>query len=230
MDRTCEVCKEGNSKYCCPACQIKTCSLTCVQNHKKESKCPGLRVAPPAPTPTGAKYDEEAFVQDYRFLEKVNTFADAKPVAKVNKRDKRIILARKFQQIAKLAEFHFLPETFSRAKQNQSKISRITGGLKQESEGPESGSSRSQQMIWSVDLLAKDSSVPVKTVHNLLDSESLLTVLSELSVKRLFLKLESRNERLEQSLLEITQEKWSDPLHSVLQGTRLIEYPIFVYE
>ena len=232
MDRTCEVCRQEASKYCCPACQMRTCSLTCVQAHKKESKCSGLKVAPSAPTVTSAKYDEEAFTQDYQFLEKVNSFAEVKQAVKVQKRDKRAQLARKFQQVAKLSEFHFLPETFSRAKVNQSKISRITAEAKQtgkESDEPESNSSRTQQMIWTVDLVSRPFSES-KTIHGVADSEPLSSILGDLPVNRLFLKVESRKERIEEPLQEIPKEKWSESLYSVLQGAKFIEYPTFVYE
>ena len=32
----CEVCKKNPFKYRCPACNMKTCSLTCVNGHKKQ--------------------------------------------------------------------------------------------------------------------------------------------------------------------------------------------------
>lgn len=32
----CEVCKKNPFKYRCPACNMKTCSLACVNGHKKQ--------------------------------------------------------------------------------------------------------------------------------------------------------------------------------------------------
>lgn len=179
-------------------------------------------------------------MQDYQFLEKVNTFAETQQATvQANKRDKRALLARKVQQVAKLAEFHFLPETFSRAKLNRSRISRITitkssaasvdGAQLQESE-PLPESTRVQQMVWTVDLVPKGRPSDVKTVHGIADSEALSAVLGDLAAARIFLKLESRKERIEEPLFEVPPGRWADSLYSILQGTRFIEYPTFVYE
>ena len=37
----CLICKENLSKYTCPGCQTKTCSLYCIKQHKLSSKCDG---------------------------------------------------------------------------------------------------------------------------------------------------------------------------------------------
>lgn len=39
---TCEMCKEKASKYTCPQCTTKTCSLECVKRHKAVGKCAGV--------------------------------------------------------------------------------------------------------------------------------------------------------------------------------------------
>lgn len=39
----CEVCAEQPSKYTCPGCARRTCSLPCSKRHKEESGCTGKR-------------------------------------------------------------------------------------------------------------------------------------------------------------------------------------------
>lgn len=39
----CEECKEKPSKYKCPGCSIRTCSLPCVNAHKDRTNCSGKR-------------------------------------------------------------------------------------------------------------------------------------------------------------------------------------------
>lgn len=39
----CEVCGKVQSKYKCPRCHKRTCSLTCVKQHKEETSCNGVR-------------------------------------------------------------------------------------------------------------------------------------------------------------------------------------------
>lgn len=39
----CEVCNHVPAKYTCPKCEVKTCSLRCLNIHKKELNCSGIR-------------------------------------------------------------------------------------------------------------------------------------------------------------------------------------------
>lgn len=40
---TCQVCKTKPSKYKCPGCCVRTCSLPCVKAHKESTGCNGKR-------------------------------------------------------------------------------------------------------------------------------------------------------------------------------------------
>ncbi|EER18252.1 conserved hypothetical protein, partial [Perkinsus marinus ATCC 50983] len=37
----CQVCKNNDFKYTCPACSMRTCSLECVNAHKAKTNCTG---------------------------------------------------------------------------------------------------------------------------------------------------------------------------------------------
>ena len=39
----CVICNTTDAKYCCPACNRRTCSLTCVRTHKTQFTCSGKR-------------------------------------------------------------------------------------------------------------------------------------------------------------------------------------------
>ena len=39
----CEPCGLHPAKYTCPRCQMKTCSLACVNQHKESQGCNGIR-------------------------------------------------------------------------------------------------------------------------------------------------------------------------------------------
>jgi len=68
----CEVCSSCAAKYCCPRCEVKTCSLICVQIHKKELDCDGKKYK------TGfkklEKFNDNDMSQDYRIM---NEFIEA---------------------------------------------------------------------------------------------------------------------------------------------------------
>nr|CAG8589454.1 7634_t:CDS:2 [Entrophospora candida] len=41
--KQCQLCKLENWKYKCPKCEMKTCSLGCVKEHKVKFGCDGVR-------------------------------------------------------------------------------------------------------------------------------------------------------------------------------------------
>lgn len=43
VNKQCEICQINEWIYTCPRCLIRTCSLTCVQQHKKDTECSGQR-------------------------------------------------------------------------------------------------------------------------------------------------------------------------------------------
>ena len=70
----CACCGEP-SRYRCPACDTRTCSLACVQRHKTERNCSGVRDA--AKKITISEFDDNALMRDYRFLEGVGRAVDS---------------------------------------------------------------------------------------------------------------------------------------------------------
>ncbi|KAF8642155.1 hypothetical protein HU200_067415 [Digitaria exilis] len=63
----CEECGEQPWKYRCPGCARLTCSLPCVQAHKRRTACTGKRPrTDPIPI---AQFDDNQLISDYNFLE-----------------------------------------------------------------------------------------------------------------------------------------------------------------
>ncbi|CAL4152758.1 unnamed protein product [Meganyctiphanes norvegica] len=67
---TCSVCSEHTAKYSCPACDVKSCSLTCVQSHKKNKPCMGVRDR--TVKVEKENMDNLMLLNDYRFLEEID--------------------------------------------------------------------------------------------------------------------------------------------------------------
>lgn len=42
-EKLCQVCQKNSSKYTCPGCEIKFCSVNCCKQHKIQTKCTGER-------------------------------------------------------------------------------------------------------------------------------------------------------------------------------------------
>lgn len=119
--KLCAMCG-AQSKYCCPACSLRTCSLKCVSAHKLEKQCNGVR-------------DKTAFVDvnqfsnmnllsDYRFLEEVARTVDNAERARRKQgffQPKRLPI--NLAKLKKAAEhrktlLHIMPKVFSRRKVN----------------------------------------------------------------------------------------------------------------
>ncbi|KAH8383869.1 hypothetical protein KR009_010932 [Drosophila setifemur] len=70
----CEVCADKEARYACPKCEVKTCSLPCVQIHKKELQCDGQRDRTKF-VPLSEMTARE-FMSDYCFLEEATRFTE----------------------------------------------------------------------------------------------------------------------------------------------------------
>ncbi|XP_017065179.1 box C/D snoRNA protein 1 [Drosophila eugracilis] len=70
----CEVCAAKEARYACPKCEVKTCSLPCVQIHKKELNCDGQRDRTKF-VPLSEMTSRE-FMSDYCFLEECTRYAE----------------------------------------------------------------------------------------------------------------------------------------------------------
>uniref|UniRef100_A0A0C9RZV4 Box C/D snoRNA protein 1 n=1 Tax=Fopius arisanus TaxID=64838 RepID=A0A0C9RZV4_9HYME len=70
----CEVCAKMTAKYTCPKCEVRTCSLTCVNIHKKELDCDGIRDKTKF-VPLN-KFTDLDLLSDYRLLEEVGRSVD----------------------------------------------------------------------------------------------------------------------------------------------------------
>ncbi|CAI9103202.1 OLC1v1001648C1 [Oldenlandia corymbosa var. corymbosa] len=71
----CEECKINPSKYKCPGCLIRSCSLPCVKAHKERTSCTGKKqykeVVPIS------QFDDNLLLSDYNMLEDVKRVADS---------------------------------------------------------------------------------------------------------------------------------------------------------
>ena len=70
----CEICKENAFKYKCPACSIKTCSLTCCKAHKQATSCTGQRDK--TKFVKLQEFTERELLNDYNFLEEQSRLVD----------------------------------------------------------------------------------------------------------------------------------------------------------
>ncbi|XP_034098929.1 box C/D snoRNA protein 1 [Drosophila albomicans] len=118
----CEVCAKNAARYACPKCEVKTCSLTCVQIHKRELDCDGIRDRTKY-LPLSAMTERD-FMSDYCFLEECTRYADTRKQDKSKRYTHQqcqlpVPLHRMRSEAAKRRiRLQFLLPHFTRRKQN----------------------------------------------------------------------------------------------------------------
>lgn len=123
---TCEACNSNPAKYTCPRCEVKTCSLSCLNLHKRELKCDGIRDKTKyIPLVKMTKMD---LMNDYYFLEECTKFVEDR------KRDKNKGYTRynknlpshlfRFRQAAydRQTTLRFLLQNFTKRQKNTSQL------------------------------------------------------------------------------------------------------------
>ncbi|XP_055914846.1 box C/D snoRNA protein 1 [Eupeodes corollae] len=120
----CEVCGANEAKYTCPKCEVKTCCLACLQIHKKELECSGIRDRTKfIPLKKMTKMD---FMSDYYFLEECTRFVEDRKRDRIKRytRYNKILPSGLFRLRNAAANrkttIRFLLENFSRRKENSS--------------------------------------------------------------------------------------------------------------
>ncbi|GAB2289083.1 hypothetical protein Dimus_023384 [Dionaea muscipula] len=71
----CEECKANPSKYKCPGCALRTCSLPCVKSHKLRTNCSGKPDL--SHTIPLSQFDDNRLLSDFNMLEDVKRVAES---------------------------------------------------------------------------------------------------------------------------------------------------------
>uniref|UniRef100_A0A803PFQ4 Box C/D snoRNA protein 1 n=1 Tax=Cannabis sativa TaxID=3483 RepID=A0A803PFQ4_CANSA len=71
----CEECKFKHSKYKCPGCSFRSCSLPCVKSHKQRTGCTGKRSRTHF-VPI-SQFDDNQLISDYNLLEEVKRVSES---------------------------------------------------------------------------------------------------------------------------------------------------------
>uniref|UniRef100_A0AC35U1W5 HIT-type domain-containing protein n=1 Tax=Rhabditophanes sp. KR3021 TaxID=114890 RepID=A0AC35U1W5_9BILA len=63
----CDQCGKVTFRYRCPRCELKTCSLPCVKQHKVDRNCDGIK-APFVPIQKFSQFDDDKSLKDQEFM------------------------------------------------------------------------------------------------------------------------------------------------------------------
>ncbi|XP_063972611.1 box C/D snoRNA protein 1 [Diachasmimorpha longicaudata] len=117
----CEVCAKESAKYTCPKCEVRTCCLECVNIHKKELNCSGIRDNTKF-VPL-KEFTDLDLLSDYRLLEEVGRSVDQLQRDESKKYGRFHNLPTHLHKLRQAAmrstvQLEFMPQNFSRHKQN----------------------------------------------------------------------------------------------------------------
>lgn len=127
----CGICQSSPSKYTCPRCHIKTCSLNCTKEHQRAQSCSGERnkstYVPMKDYGYASMVDDLVFLEDIGRnvgqwgREIVNPATFGKPRDTMKKREtKKDILVDRLAELG--VEMLTMPEKMHRRKVNQSHL------------------------------------------------------------------------------------------------------------
>ncbi|ALC48578.1 CG1463 [Drosophila busckii] len=125
----CEVCAAQPARYACPKCEVKTCSLPCVQIHKRELNCDGIRNRTKF-LPLSEMTARE-FMSDYCFLEECTRYTEQRKQDRWKHQRELPVPLQRLRTAAKQRgiQLKLLQSHFSRRQQNTSfldwKLSRL---------------------------------------------------------------------------------------------------------
>jgi hypothetical protein len=209
---TCEECRQVDSVYVCPGCQIRTCSLKCVQAHKERTQCSGKRNR--SEFLPVCRMTDNTLRNDYFFLEDVLNQTSNKKLktetsnsnASPNKNRRRLVSQAQQRGVT----LQLMPSIMERSKKNSSFYS-----------------AQKDLITWRVEVIMVSSEPTKNVTFNLCENETNVMEHIEkrcnqsLPSHSLFLKLPSRAHNNPQYLcLEP-----NDSLQQSLRGQTIIEHP-----
>eukprot|EP00931_Biecheleriopsis_adriatica_P067328 TRINITY_DN41485_c0_g1_i1.p1 TRINITY_DN41485_c0_g1~~TRINITY_DN41485_c0_g1_i1.p1 ORF type:complete len:412 (-),score=107.65 TRINITY_DN41485_c0_g1_i1:27-1229(-) len=132
---TCQACGIAESRYRCPACDMRTCSAACVKAHKTVFGCTGKRSRAEMVAPLNA-FTDNVLLRDYGLLEDVDSAVDRADrdlrlreeelrLHQPKRHRQRIALARACAAPERQTRLILAPSAMSLARENSS---RLVGG------------------------------------------------------------------------------------------------------
>eukprot|EP01117_Protostelium_nocturnum_P019562 TRINITY_DN8513_c0_g1_i1.p1 TRINITY_DN8513_c0_g1~~TRINITY_DN8513_c0_g1_i1.p1 ORF type:complete len:316 (+),score=67.86 TRINITY_DN8513_c0_g1_i1:169-1116(+) len=218
--KPCQVCKSLESKYCCPSCECRTCSLECTKKHKIDADCDGIRkINQYIPL---KQFKDNNIVDDFNFLENIQRTVD---VAQKSNRQQQLSFKLKALQ--------------NQAKRRKIKIDFMPLGMSKRKSNTTIYSSVQQKIFWKLDwIFLKDN---LKTTSERMDGSLKLKDILESRFEDITIRHHLRYYiKHKEGLMFLLQKEFTseneyykmDPhlsLEENLRNKDIIEYPtIFV--
>jgi hypothetical protein len=131
----CGSCGAATSRYCCPRCQHRSCSLVCLKQHKVDAKCSGQRDR--CDFIPIQNFTTDDLVKDYRFLEEVAREDDG--------------AARRLREAPSTKQTKWGKTMMAQAKQRSIQLRLMAPGMKRRRENTSAFNKKQSAMMWRVE-------------------------------------------------------------------------------
>ncbi|KAL0909800.1 hypothetical protein M5K25_020698 [Dendrobium thyrsiflorum] len=225
----CDECGSNPWKYRCPGCSIRSCSLPCVNSHKKRTSCTGKRrLTEHLPL---SQFDDNLLLADYKFLEETKRVAESA---------RRMISGFRCYFGFKLPTKLFMLR--NAARRGQIQLLFFPAGMSKRETNQSRYDQRKNTIFWTLELRFHDTGV-VLVHHGVDEHANLLSILvkhltpgpwnhklrsfceAQLDDLKLFLQINPKNSKSTFRKLDIKA-----PIGSQLAKIVVVEHPIiFVY-
>ncbi|GIL85384.1 hypothetical protein Vretimale_10669 [Volvox reticuliferus] len=222
----CEHCGAAPSKYRCPGCQRRSCSLECVRAHKASTGCSGQRIR--TAFVSMQEFDDRALMSDFRLLEEIGRADD---------------VARRCRPPASKQQLPpYLGSLVYQASRRSVKLLLMPPGMAKRTSNTTRYDARKRTMFWRVEW--RFPAANMDCVNERVDEESVLGEVLSAHLRRpavssIPLRLYAKA-GLDQLRVFMRKEKTpanqaaffpidiSRPLASQLESRTVIEYPVFI--
>ncbi|XP_062111173.1 uncharacterized protein LOC133822749 [Humulus lupulus] len=136
--KLCEECKLNDSKYKCPGCSFRSCSLPCVKAHKQRTGCTGKRNRTEF-VPL-SQFDDNQLISDYNLLEEVKRVSES--------------AQRMRKKLCKYNHYrlpYFLRSVRSAAASRRTKILFLPGGMTKREKNQTNYDKRKKCIYWTIE-------------------------------------------------------------------------------
>ncbi|KAJ7949104.1 Box C/D snoRNA protein 1 [Quillaja saponaria] len=161
----CEECKSNPSKYKCPGCSIRSCSLPCVKAHKKRTGCTGKR--------NHTEFVPISQFNDNLLLSDFNLLEDVKRVAESAQRMRTKLCGYAHFKLP----FH-LKSLQSAARSRQTRLLFLPSGMSRREKNQTRYEKRNKFISWTIEWLFHSTDIVLQD-HRVNENSSICSILEK---------------------------------------------------
>jgi hypothetical protein len=120
IEGCCQLCEKGSAKYRCPGCDVQTCSVVCVRDHKTVSGCTGKRSRAGLAYLPASQLTPKVLLDDYCLLEEATQSSKmlSRVLPRSRPRNQHLVKQCALRNIC----LSLMPTGMKRAKQNRTSL------------------------------------------------------------------------------------------------------------